>query len=162
MRPASPACASCSSRGAAGSPGRRILPSAGGGPGEPRFLPHRYEPDTVVYTGTHDNDTTVGWWATAPDDVKHHLREYFATDGSAVQWTLIRAACASVADLAIHPMQDVLGLATEHRMNFPGQGTGHWGWRFDWSQVLPEHAARLRQLAALYGREAVGAEPAVG
>jgi 4-alpha-glucanotransferase len=135
-----------------GYPGMRILQFAFGGGAEDRFLPHNHEPDTVVYTGTHDNDTTAGWWATASDRERHFARGYLATDGHDMPWTLIRTAMASVADTAIHPMQDVLALPSECRMNFPGQGSGWWRWRFDWSQVQPWHAQRLAELGRLYGR----------
>jgi 4-alpha-glucanotransferase len=134
-------------------PGMRILQFAFGGASNNHFLPHNHAPDTVVYTGTHDNDTTRGWWASATDAERSHLRAYLATDGAEIHWDLIRAACASVADTAIHPMQDVLGLGTEHRMNFPGKRDGWWVWRFDWSQVRPEHAHRLAHHAALYRRD---------
>ena len=136
-----------------GFPGMRVLHFAWGPGGEPRYQPHAYVADTVVYTGTHDNDTTLGWWATAGDAVQHHLREYLATDARAVHWDLIRAACASVADTAIHPMQDVLGLDGSHRMNLPGSGEGNWGWRFAWSQVGPEPGHRLAAMARLYQRD---------
>ncbi len=141
-------------RKGAGLPGMRILQFAWGeGEGaERRFLPHNHEPDSVVYTGSHDNDTTLGWWAAADEGARHHLREYLATDGRAVHWDLIRAACASVADSAVYPMQDVLGLDGRHRMNFPGKGEGNWAWRFDWTQVPPEAAQRLRRMAQLYER----------
>ncbi|BDI03586.1 4-alpha-glucanotransferase [Sphaerotilus microaerophilus] len=137
-----------------GYPGMRILQFAWGesGGAEARFLPHHHVPDCVVYTGSHDNDTTLGWWAGAPEATRHHLREYLATDGRTPHWDLMRAACASVADLAVHPMQDVLGLGTEHRMNFPGTPTGNWSWRFTWDQVPGEAAARLRRMAQLYER----------
>jgi 4-alpha-glucanotransferase len=80
----------------------------------------------------------------------HELR---ISDGSEIHWDLVRAAMASVADTAIVPMQDVLGLGSEARMNFPGQGEGWWRWRFTWDQVQPEHAARLAHLARLYRRD---------
>jgi 4-alpha-glucanotransferase len=141
-------------RKGAGLPGMRILQFAfGEGEGaERRFLPHNHEPDTVVYTGSHDNDTTVGWWESAPEGARHHLREYLATDGRTVHWDLIRAACSSVADTAIYPMQDVLGLDGAHRMNFPGKGDGNWAWRFGWDQVPADIAQRLRRMAQLYER----------
>lgn len=135
-----------------GFPGMRILQFAWAADATDRFLPHNHEPDTVAYTGTHDNDTTRGWWATATDHERQHLREYLATDGEDIAWTLIRSACASVADTAVYPMQDVLDLPTEHRMNFPGKPEGYWEWRFDWSQVRPEHAQRLARLVQVYGR----------
>jgi 4-alpha-glucanotransferase len=133
-------------------PGMRILQFAFSGDATDRFLPHNHERDTVVYTGTHDNDTVAGWWATATDKERHDARGYLNTDGHDMPWTLIRAAMASVADTAVHPMQDVLALPTECRMNFPGQESGWWGWRFDWSQVQPWHAQRLAELGRLYGR----------
>ncbi len=135
-------------------PGMRILQFAWGeGPAaERRFQPHRHEPDTVVYTGTHDNDTTLGWWATLDEGARHHLREYLATDGRTIHWDLIRAACASVADTAIHPLQDVMGLGSDGRMNFPGQGEGWWAWRFAWAQLPHDAAGRLRRMAQLYER----------
>jgi 4-alpha-glucanotransferase len=135
-------------------PGMRILQFAFGGDASDRFLPHNHEPDTVVYTGTHDNDTVAGWWATATDHERHFARGYLATDGHDMPWTMIRAAMASVADTAVHPMQDVLALPTECRMNFPGQESGWWRWRFEWSQVQPWHAERLAELGRLYGRPA--------
>jgi 4-alpha-glucanotransferase len=133
-------------------PGMRILQFAFAGDASDRFLPHNHECDTVVYTGTHDNDTTAGWWCTATDHERHFARGYLGTDGHDMPWTLIRAAMASVADTAVLPMQDVLALPTECRMNFPGQASGWWRWRFQWSQVQPWHAGRLAELARLYGR----------
>jgi 4-alpha-glucanotransferase len=135
-----------------GFPGMRILQFAFAGDASDRFLPHHHEPDTVVYTGTHDNDTVAGWWATASDHERHFARGYLATDGHDMPWTLIRTAMASVADTAVHPMQDVLALPTECRMNFPGQESGWWRWRFQWGQVQPWHGQRLAELGRLYGR----------
>ncbi|MDE2456948.1 MAG: 4-alpha-glucanotransferase, partial [Burkholderiales bacterium] len=126
-------------------PGMRILQFAFSGDGSDRYLPHNYTPDSVVYTGTHDNDTSAGWWAAANDHERHFARAYLATDGHDMPWTLIRAACASVADTAIHPMQDVLGLGAECRMNYPGKASGWWQWRFEWSQVHAWHAQRLAE-----------------
>jgi 4-alpha-glucanotransferase len=133
-------------------PGMRILQFAFGGDANDRFLPHNYESDTVVYAGTHDNDTVAGWWATASDQERHFARGYLATDGHDMPWTLIRAAMASVADTAVHTFQDVLALPSTSRMNYPGQESGWWGWRFAWAQVQPWHAQRLAELGRLYGR----------
>ena len=133
-------------------PGMRILQFAFAGDATDRFLPHNHERDTVVYTGTHDNDTAAGWWATATDKERHDARGYLNTDGHDMPWTLIRAAMASVGNTAVHPMQDVLALPTECRMNYPGQESGWWGWRFEWNQVQPWHAQRLAELGRLYGR----------
>ena len=135
-----------------GFPGMRILQFAFAGDASDRFLPHNHENDTVVYPGTHDNDTVAGWWAGATDHERHFARGYLATDGHDMPWTMIRAAMASVADTAVHPMQDVLALPTECRMNFPGQSEGWWVWRFQWSEVHPWHAGRLAELVRLYGR----------
>ena len=137
-------------------PGMRILHFAFGGDSGNAYLPHHHEPDSVVYTGTHDNDTTLGWWAQASEHEREHVRAYLATQGDEIAWDLIRAACASVADTAIYPLQDVLGLTGEHRMNLPGRGEGYWEWRFGWEQVLPEHAQRLAALCRLYGRGGLG------
>ena len=139
-----------------GLPGMRVLQFAWGqGDGSAnRYLPHNHEPDSVTLTGTHDNDTTVGWWASAPDAVRDHVCAYLATDGCDIAWDLIRAAHMSVGDTAIVPLQDVLGFSTEHRMNVPGEGRGNWGWRFTWSDVGPDRAARLLTLTRLYGRAA--------
>jgi 4-alpha-glucanotransferase len=137
-----------------GFPGMRILQFAFGSGSGNVYLPHNHEPATVVYTGTHDNDTTRGWWEHgATDAERHHLRELLATDAREVHWDLMRAALASVADTAIVPMQDVLGLSSEARMNFPGQRDGWWRWRFGWDQVQPRHAARLAHLTRLYRRD---------
>jgi len=133
-------------------PGMRILQFAFGDDAANRFLPHHHEPDTVVYTGTHDNDTVAGWWAKAGDAERHFARGYLATDGHDMPWTLIRTAMASVADTCVHPMQDVLELPSECRMNFPGQESGWWTWRFQWQQVQPWHAGRLAEFGRLYGR----------
>jgi 4-alpha-glucanotransferase len=133
-------------------PGMCILQFAFNDDASNRYLPHHHERDSVVYTGTHDNDTTAGWWAKASDAEKHFARGYLATDGHDMAWTLIRAAMASVADTCVHPMQDVLALPSECRMNFPGQPAGWWTWRFQWSQVQPWHAQRLSEYGRLYGR----------
>jgi len=134
-------------------PGMRILHFAFGGDARDRYLPHNHEPDSVVYTGSHDNDTTLGWWESASAHERDYARQYFATDGHDMPWTLIRAAMASVADTAIHPLQDVLGLGSEARMNLPGKNDGCWEWRFEWSQVQPWHGQRLADMCRLYGRD---------
>ena len=133
-------------------PGMRVLQFAFGGDNRNAYLPHNHERNSVVYAGTHDNNTAIGWWQEASEAERAHVRAYFGVDGHDIAWDLIRAACASVADTAIHPLQDVLGLDGAHRMNLPGVGEGYWEWRFSWEQVRPEHAERLRQLCSLYGR----------
>jgi 4-alpha-glucanotransferase len=137
-------------------PGMRILQFAFGEDGDNAnaYLPHNFDSNTVVYTGTHDNNTTQGWWLEASPALRQQVLDYLgAGDGHDIHWQLIRAASASVADTAIHPLQDVLGLDAEHRMNQPGQGEGHWEWRFGWNQVQPEHAEQLARFGALYRRE---------
>ncbi len=143
-------------RRSCGLPGMRILHFAFGGEADNLYLPHHYEAATVVYTGTHDNDTSQGWWANATIAEREHVARYLGQPVDAladdIHWTLIRMAWASVADTAIAPMQDVLGLGAEERMNMPGQGEGHWAWRFGWDQVLPQHAGHLGAMTRLYGR----------
>jgi len=134
-------------------PGMRILHFAFDGGSGNTYLPHNHEVDSVVYTGTHDNDTSLGWWAALSEVQRARVCDYLGTDGHEIHWDLIRAASASVADTVVHPMQDVLGLGGEHRMNLPGRGEGYWEWRFDWSQVRPEHAERLAHLTQLYRRD---------
>jgi 4-alpha-glucanotransferase len=139
-------------RRAAGFPGMRILQFAFDGKSENPYLPHNYEARTVVYTGTHDNDTTRGWWESLPEAQRDQVRRYFGIDGASIHWSMIHAASASVADASIVPMQDVLGLDGSARMNRPGFVEGNWEWRFAWSQVAPWHAERLAELAHLHGR----------
>ena len=106
----------------------------------------------VVYSGTHDNDTTIGWFTSATERERTFAKKYIGTDGKEINWDLIRLASRSVADMAIYPMQDVLGLGTEARMNLPGKSSGFWEWRFSWDQVNAVHAARLYEITALYKR----------
>ena len=133
-------------------PGMCILQFAFDADATNPYLPHHHEHERVVYTGTHDNDTTTGWWAKASEHEKHLARAYLDTDGGEMAWTLIRSAMASVADTAVIPLQDVLMLPSECRMNYPGEPNGWWSWRFEWSQLQPWHAQRLREFVALYGR----------
>ena len=133
-------------------PGMRILQFAFGGDASNTFLPHHHECDSVVYPGTHDNDTSVGWWHSAGEHERKFARAYLGTDGHDIAWALIRSACASVADTAIYAMQDVLSLPGECRMNFPGQANGWWAWRMHWQQVHEGHARRLAELCRLYDR----------
>jgi len=147
-----------------GYPGMSILQFAFGADGSANdFQPHTYPRERVVYTGTHDNDTTVGWWSSAPggdstrtaeeaEAERAFARRYLGTDGREIHWVLIRAALASVADTALIPMQDLLGLGSEARMNLPGRQEGNWGFRFTWEQLTPEITRRLRQMVELYQR----------
>ena len=147
-----------------GYPGMGILQFAFGGDGKANdFQPHNYVRELVVYTGTHDNDTTVGWWqssgdgdstrdAAAVEREKNFARRYLATDGHEMHWTLMRTALASVASTVLIPLQDVLGLGSEARMNLPGRASGNWQFRFSWDQLTPDLTRRVRDLVDLYER----------
>lgn len=135
-----------------GLPGMKILQFAFGGAADNPYLPHNHERLSVVYTGTHDNDTSLGWYAALDQATRAHLHEYLGHPPEPMPWPLIRAALASVAALTVVPLQDVLSLGSEHRMNTPGVTEGNWRWRFRWDQLPQELAERLHGLAALYGR----------
>jgi 4-alpha-glucanotransferase len=150
-------------------PGMRILQFGfNADPGDERDLPHRFVAHCVVYTGTHDNDTTKGWFtSTQPSSTQTHeqveaerafARRYMATGGAEIHWDLIRLAFASVADTAIIPLQDILGLDGSARMNLPGTAEGNWGWRFRKEQIDQKVRDRLACLTALYSRWS-GARP---
>lgn len=134
-------------------PGMRILQFAFDSDSANLYLPHNHETDSVVYTGTHDNNTSVGWWHSLTEAQRERVRDYLGIDGSEIHWQLIRAGYASVADTVIHPLQDVLGLDASARMNHPGLAEGWWEWRFDWGQVRAEHGQRLAHWAKLYRRD---------
>jgi 4-alpha-glucanotransferase len=139
-------------------PGMRILQFAFGGAVESRFLPHNFEHNTVAYTGTHDNDTTRGWYAGLPEHEAHFLRRYLARDARDVAWDLIRLAWNSVANLAVAPLQDLLDLGTEARMNLPGRASDNWRWRFREDMLTEGVLDRLADFTELYGRWAAPAE----
>ena len=124
-------------------PGMRILQFAFGEDDSHYFLPHHYVPNSVAYTGTHDNDTTIGWWNTATPKEKEFAQKYLDTTGHQIQWDMIRAISGSEANTVIIPMQDVLGLAGDDRMNYPGQHCDNWEWRFSWDQVRQEYTKTL-------------------
>jgi 4-alpha-glucanotransferase len=133
-------------------PGMRILQFAFGGALERRFQPHRHERNTVVYTGTHDNDTTHGWYATLTADERRFFRSYAPSTDGDVSWDLIRLAWMSVADYAITPLQDVLSLGSEARMNRPGVPAGNWRWRYRAEMLTDKLLDRLAQFTELYER----------
>ncbi len=146
-------------------PGMAILQYAFGADRTPTLhQPHRYTRDTVAYTGTHDNDTILGWWmrtsATCSEDdrgieaSRGFAREYLQTDGWEIHWVCLRTLLASVADLVVIPLQDLLGLGSEARMNYPGQAFGNWGWRVEHDQLTDDAQGRLRWLLTLYERHA--------
>ncbi len=146
-----------------GFPGMAILQFAFGNDGVAGdFTPHNYVRDLVVYTGTHDNDTTRGWWEGGAGDStrsaadvareRDYAKRYLNTDGTEMHWVLIRAALASVANTVLIPMQDILGLGGDARMNLPGRPSGNWGFRYAPHQVTPELTQRLRDLVITYER----------
>lgn len=116
------------------------------------FLPHNYPRRCVAYTGTHDNDTAVGWYQSASDARRDFCRRYLASGGENIAWDMIRAVWSSVAEIAVVPMQDVLALGTETRMNFPSRAEGNWCWRLRPDQLALDLAARLREINYLYAR----------
>ena len=133
-------------------PGMKILQFAFDRDAKHPFLPHNHVKNCVVYTGTHDNDTARGWYAGAPEKERHFARSYLGRDGSDFAWDLIRAGMASVADTFIAPLQDVLDLGPEARMNLPGRPSGNWGWRFRREQLTDAVRDRLKGLTETYGR----------
>ena len=146
-----------------GFPGMAILQFAfGADPQGSTFIPHNFEREVAAYTGTHDNDTTIGWWngeggnsTRSEADVEKeraYALEYLKSDGAEVHWDFIRVLLASVADVAIVPLQDVLGLGSEARMNLPGRPGGNWKWRFEEGALTPEVTERLATLTDVYGR----------
>ena len=139
-------------RDGCGFPGMRILLFGFGGDGAHPYLPHNFDPASVVYTGTHDNDTVLGWWHSAPERERAFAASYLPATGRDIHWAMIRAACNSVARTAVFPMQDVLGLPGAHRMNLPGSTVGNWTWRFDWSMVGDEPSRVLGVITAASGR----------
>lgn len=132
-------------------PGMKIVQFAFSEDATHGFLPHNHVPNCCVYTGTHDNDTARGWWQSATPRERQFAAAYLDADASNVHWAMIRAAWASVARLAVCPMQDVLGQDNAHRMNTPGL-LDCWTWRFRWDQVGDEPARKLATLSAAYGR----------
>jgi 4-alpha-glucanotransferase len=147
-----------------GFPGMRILQFGFSNDSKTIDLPHNYVPNVVAYTGTHDNDTTVGWFKSVAGEgstrtAKQIERErsfclnYLNTKGEELHWDFIRGVLASVANTAIVPLQDLLGLGTEARMNLPNSTKGNWAWRFQSEALKDDLAARLRQLTELYGRD---------
>jgi 4-alpha-glucanotransferase len=133
-------------------PGMRILQFAFGGAREDRFLPHHYDPHTVVYTGTHDNETTAGWYGNLSSAERAFFHQYAPLTDAEPHWRLIRLAWASVAQLAIAPLQDVLGLGNEARMNYPGRAEGNWRWRAPDDTADNGGWQRLTELTELYQR----------
>jgi 4-alpha-glucanotransferase len=137
-----------------GFPGIKLLQFAfGTDPQAPTFLPHNYHRNSVAYPGTHDNDTTRGWFEKLGEAERRNALDYLGSTGRAIHWDLLRAVWASVANLAIAPMQDLLGLGTEARMNHPGTSQGNWEWRLA-ERPDGEVQEKLRRLTEIYGRSA--------
>jgi 4-alpha-glucanotransferase len=147
-----------------GFPGMAILQFAfGNDPQGPSFRPHNYPRNLVAYTGTHDNDTVVGWWTSkagqgsirSEEDIRRErefARSYLHLDGREIQWGFIRSLMQSVADTVIFPVQDILGIGAEGRMNTPGTATGNWRWRMRGELLNETVAGHLRSMAQLYDR----------
>lgn len=147
-----------------GFPGMAILQFAfGSDPQAPDFKPHNYPRHLVAYTGTHDNDTVVGWWTSTAGagsirtsaevaEEMEYARRYLNTDGHEINWVMIRTLLASVADTVLFPLQDVLGVGSEGRMNLPGTSSGNWRWRFRLGDLTSAMSARLKQLVETFER----------
>jgi 4-alpha-glucanotransferase len=133
-------------------PGMKILQFAfSGNPAEP-FLPHNYPRNCAVYTGTHDNDTVLGWYRRVSEDERSFYRRYLDREGTNVSWDLIRACWASCAIFSLAPMQDFLSLGNEARMNYPGNPSGNWSWRMSAGAINDQLAERIKELNFLYSR----------
>jgi 4-alpha-glucanotransferase len=134
-------------------PGMKVLQFAFGSDTNNPFLPFNHVRNCVVYTGTHDNDTTMGWFKQLSDYEREALLNYLGCTGPhGIHWDLIRLALSSVGSLAIVPLQDILGLGSEARMNYPGLPSGNWTWRYQADDLVKELGDRLRHLTGLYGR----------
>ncbi|MDP0496828.1 MAG: 4-alpha-glucanotransferase [Verrucomicrobiota bacterium JB024] len=140
---------------ATGLPGMAILQFAFGSGADNLYLPHNLIPNSAVYPGVHDNDTTLGWYRSVDDKTRDHFRRYLCVDGSVPQWDCVRTAYRSVSRLAVIPLQDLFNLGSEARLNRPGEAAGNWQWRYAAAQLdtlWRESASYLRSLAELYGR----------
>jgi 4-alpha-glucanotransferase len=135
-----------------GFPGMKIIQFAFDSGPDNSYLPHNYQRHAVVYTGTHDNDTTAGWFAGLPAKEKKQIRDYLGSDGKDIVGDLVRTALASVANMAVIPLQDILRLDSSARMNVPGTSTGNWSWRFAGDDLGKGHCAKLHDMTLLYGR----------
>jgi 4-alpha-glucanotransferase len=143
-------------RRAFGLPGMRVLQFAFDGDPDNVHLPHNHAGDCVVYTGTHDNDTSLGWYASLEAGTLRRTNDYLRVgvrfDGDGMPDAIVRAALGSVGELAVLPAQDLLALGSEARLNTPGTVLGNWGWRLDLERLTPELARRFAHLNRIYGR----------
>ncbi len=133
-------------------PGMKVILFAFGGEPNDTFLPHNYPVHCVAYTGTHDNDTTLGWYSRVEERERAFFRRYMGRDGSRVSWDMIRAVWASVAVFALAPMQDFLALGNEARMNYPGNPSGNWSWRMNQEDLSIDLQEQMREINFLYDR----------
>ena len=137
-------------------PGMRVLQFGFSGRGAHNYLPHRYVPNTVVYTGTHDNDTTRGWWENGATETERlEVRTYLQPEENDVVWSLIRAAASSVANICLFPVQDILELGSEGRMNVPSRSDGNWSWRAPEGALTAELASKLAAITEVTDRDRV-------
>lgn len=134
-------------------PGMKVLQFAFDGDSDNAYLPHNFAPNCAVYPGTHDNQTTIGWFTGLDDEHRKLVQTYLGNDGSDVAWDLLRMAMESVADLSIYTLQDVMRLGDEARMNTPGKAAGNWGWRYPEHTLHDGLAWGLAELTATYGRD---------
>ena len=143
-------------RAATGLPGMTILQFAFGAEADNLYLPHNLSANSVVYPGTHDNNTTLGWYRAAPEKERDHVRRYLRISGDEIGWDFIRSAYLAVSNLAVIPMQDFFSLGGEARFNTPGEAAGNWQWRYSETNLRQLHheggAAYLNDLAKIYGR----------
>jgi len=134
-------------------PGMAVLQFGFGDKGSHIYLPQQLTPDTVAYTGTHDNDTLVGWWETgASAEERRNAEAYLGKAEDGIHWSFIRAVQASVASLSVVPLQDILGLGSEARMNVPSQNAGNWRWRCNPEMLTKDLASKLALLAEVTDR----------
>jgi 4-alpha-glucanotransferase len=150
-------------RDATGLPGMGVLQFAFGGGADNLYLPHHHRANSVVYPGTHDNDTTIGWYGHADEKVRDHVRRYLRISGEEISWDFIRAAYASVANLAVVSLQDLMSRGPEARFNTPGRSQGNWTWRYrpeELQALRDDSAAYLHSLAELYHRRGPAEAPA--
>jgi len=136
-----------------GWPGMKILQFAFDGSSDNPYLPHHHRQNCVVYTGTHDNDTTLNWYEELPEHTQNYLNNYFSNPGDPMPWPLVEAAFRSVAEWAIVPMQDLLFLGKGNRMNQPGVPKGNWVWRFQWSQVDEHLSSKVNTIVTQFERD---------
>lgn len=134
-------------------PGMKVLQFAFEGQEESAFLPYLYGENCICYTGTHDNDTTSGWYAGLKEECRDKVRRYMNCDGGNIHWDFIRTALGSTARYAIFPLQDLFGCGSDCRMNTPGLASGNWSWRYSADHLTPELAESLKKTCEVYGRD---------